>query len=73
MSKVLIIGLFITALAGCAPARTTTTGEQSAPSAPSSGLQDVRVQQYQDPRMGGKPCLVFTHDTAQGAAVAVVC
>lgn len=42
--------------------------------ADSTGLQVVRVQEYITPPSGPfSKCLVFTHDTAQGAAIAVVC
>lgn len=35
--------------------------------------EGVRVQVYDDPRMFGKACLIFTHDTSQGTSIAVVC
>jgi hypothetical protein len=34
------------------------------------GPKEVRVQHYQD---AGRDCLIFTHDTMQGASVAVDC
>ncbi|MBF6326477.1 hypothetical protein IU451_28675 [Nocardia cyriacigeorgica] len=36
------------------------------------GPKDVRVQKYRDPDTG-RSCLIFTHDTMQGASIAVDC
>ena len=45
-------------------------------SADTNGPEGVRVQEFKDPRFTGdltRTCLVLTHDTAQGASIAVTC
>jgi hypothetical protein len=49
-------------LAACASPASSDTGSP----------EGVRIQRYTDPT-DGRVCLVFTHDTAQGASIAVDC
>lgn len=59
----LVIAGFAGLVVACAPEPNADDGQP----------ENVRVQMYEDPRSGGKTCLVFTHDTGQGASIAVSC
>lgn len=42
------------------------------PEADDGAPDGVRVQQFHD-SYSGRPCVIFTHDTSQGASIAVWC
>lgn len=61
MRRLVLVGLGVVlaiGLSGACGGATTRADD--------GGLQDVKVQKYGD-------CLVFTHDTMQGASIAVWC